>query len=31
MLKIALLDCVINEKCSLFQATFEQKKNEGLA
>ena len=26
MLKIALLDCAINEKCSLFQATFEQKK-----
>ena len=26
MLKIALLDCATNEKCSLFQATFEQKK-----
>ena len=29
MLKIALLDCAINEKCSLFQATFEQKKKRG--
>ena len=26
MLKIALLDCAINEKCSLFQATWEHKK-----